>query len=162
MIKLMIKALGSISSSVENGACVGPVAFQLLDFTIPGSSEILLRHPRCKMVNSGTEPMKVVGGPQVLDAEPSPSHQEWSVGHLVHWLLSLLIDLILGSVNGIRRSSGKSSVCIFKRAGGKVDKGHISCHYSGMLAEPSSLPKKGLRREHCTLTLFLFFYALRI
>lgn len=70
------------------------------------------------------------------------------------------MDLIPGSVNGIRRSSGKSSVCIFKRAGGKVDKGHISCHYSGMLAEPSSLPKKGLRREHCTLTLFLFFFML--
>lgn len=81
---MSLKALGSISSSIENGACVGPVVLQLLDFTIPGSNEILLRHPRYKMVKSGTEPMKVVRGPQVLDAEPSPSHQEWSVGRLEH------------------------------------------------------------------------------
>lgn len=156
---MSLKALGSISSCIcRKWGLHGTSSFLAPQHTIPGSNEILLSDTQdIKWLKVALSPsMKVVRGPGSWMLNP---HLPTRSGRWGVWVLIALCSN--GSDSRLskwyQKKFWKSSVCIFKRAGGKVDKGHISCHYSGMLAVVL-FAQKGLRTLHA---LFLF-YALRI
>ena len=153
-LAMSLKALGSISSSIENGAYVGPITLQLLDFTILVPMKSFSDTQDIKWLKVALIPWKWSGDPESWTLNPHLPTRSGASGALIA-LCSNGSDSRLSK--WYQKKFWKEFSLHFQTSRGESwQRAHqLSLFWNA--GRPSSLPKKGLRREHCTRTLFLFF-----